>query len=427
MKIKVINKPIVELVDINSLKFDGDNPNITRPEQDVDLQINIEEWGFLQPIIIDQNNLVCDGEHRINALKKLGDDKIPAYRLNLTDVQRRILRQVMNKLRGQHDDNLDIIELKRIIDAGGKEDLLNLLHSEEENFNRLFKSINKPIVEPDDIPEIPKEAIIKRGDIIKLGRNRLMCGDSTVKEDVDKLMDGKRVDMVFTDPPYGMNLDTDWSTAKSNSDFVKNHRVKGFSGNKYESVIGDNEYFNPEFIFNYFNYCKEIFLFGADYYCWSLPKNGSWFVWDKRTNNDTREIVAESRDKMYGSSFELCWSKNKHKREIIRQMWAGIFGTENEPDKDKSRKHPTQKPVNLFKWFINKFSKDNDLILDIFGGSGTILIACEDTGRINYSMEIDPLYCQVCVERWINFTGRVDEVYVIRDGNKINWKELKPI
>jgi len=238
----------------------------------------------------------------------------------------------------------------------------------------------------------------------------LLCGDSTKKEDVDRLMQGKKADMVFTDPPYGMNLDTDWSDAKSNLKFYKEKGCNG-QGNKYDAVIGDKDDFIPDLIytiFNNFNYCKEIFVWGADYYS-DLVLNkdkGSWFVWDKRSNENTDINKASQSDKMYGSTFELCFSKNRHKREIARVKWGGIFGTATEPDKDKSRKHPTQKPVELSKWFINKFSKDNNLIVDLFLGSGSTLIACENTGRICYGCEIDPVYVEVSIQRWEKLTGK---------------------
>ena len=212
-------------------------------------------------------------------------------------------------------------------------------------------------------------------------------------------MDGKKADMVFTDPPYGMSLNTDWSSAKPSSKFAKEKNV--ISGKKHRLVIGDNEDFVPILItsvFDNFSYCDEIFLWGADYYSELLinKNSGSWLVWDKR--------IDESIDKMYGSCFELCWSKNKHKREIIRVRWAGIFGTEQEFD--HKRFHPTQKPIKLAEWFINKFSKKDDIIIDLFLGSGSTLIACEQTNRICYGMEIDPIYCDVIVKRWEEYTGQ---------------------
>jgi site-specific DNA-methyltransferase (adenine-specific) len=193
--------------------------------------------------------------------------------------------------------------------------------------------------------------------------------------------------MVFTDPPYGMNLDTDFSDLDS-----KMRGIKG--GNKYERVIGDNEDFAPELIntiFACFSDVREIFIWGADYFAELIPSrtDGSWVVWDKRLD--------ESADKMYGSTFEMCWSKVKHKREIARIKWAGIFGMQKE-DTDK-RAHPTQKPSELARWFFNKWGSDGDRIADLFLGSGSTMVAAHQLGRKCYGMELDPKYCQVIVDR----------------------------
>jgi len=287
------------------------------------------------------------------------------------------------------------------------EDLMTEFHvePEEDDFD-----VDKAIEEI-------KEPICKRGDIWQLGNHFLICGDATVKEDVKKLMDGKKADMVYCDPPYGMGLNTDWSKAKSRLDFAKEKNA--FGGKKHKKVIGDNEDFKPELIetiFNNFGYCKEIFLWGADYYTELLlnKKDGSWFVWDKR--------LEDSADKMYGSCFELCWSKNKHKRDIARVKWAGIFGTEKEFD--HKRYHPTQKPILLSIWFIEKYSEKDNLIADIYGGSGSTLIACEQLNRKCYMAEIDPIYIQVILERYIKYKGTSDDVFLLKDGEKIPYKEI---
>ena len=265
------------------------------------------------------------------------------------------------------------------------------LDKEINDIERIFA----PEIIEDEVPEVSEgKAVAELGDIWQLGRHRLMCGDSTKKEDVAKLMNGNKADMVFTDPPYGMNLDTDFSSMKSKL-------FKGKTGGaEYSEVIGDNADFKPELIttiFNNFDYCKEIFTWGADYYAELLPNknNGSWVVWDKRLD--------DSADKMYGSCFELCWSKAKHKRDIARVKWAGIFGMENQDT--KTRVHPTQKPVNLVSWFLERYSEDNSLIVDVFGGSGSTLIACEQLNRSCYMMELDPKYCDVIIKRWENLTG----------------------
>lgn len=273
----------------------------------------------------------------------------------------------------------------------------------------------KEIVE-DEVPE-EVETKCKLGDIWQLGSHRLMCGDSTSITDVEKLMNGEKADMVFTDPPYGMNLDTDYSSMKS--EIFKG----GIGGKKYEQGMVDD--FKPEMIstiLTTFDYVKEIFLWGADYFAELLPNknDGSWVVWDKRANGDNDLEKDLSSDKMYGSCFELCWSKNKHKRDIARIKWAGIFGMYGE---DKKRFHPTQKPQELVKWFLDRYSKEKQTIVDLFGGSGSTLIACEQLNRKCYMMELDPHYCDVILQRYIKFKNSDEDVFLLKDGNKIPYSE----
>jgi hypothetical protein len=200
-----------------------------------------------------------------------------------------------------------------------------------------------------------------------------------------------------------MNLDTDYSSMKS-------AMFKGKTGGAdYMPVKGDNEDFSAELIntiFTCFPDCKEVFLWGADYYAELLPEknNGSWIVWDKRANGNDDIEADYSSDKMYGSCFELCWSKKKHKRDIARVKWAGVFGTEQEFD--HKRYHPTQKPVKLAEWFITRYSNKDDNVLDLFGGSGSTLIACEQLGRKCYMCELDEHYCDVIIQRWEKLTGK---------------------
>lgn len=268
-----------------------------------------------------------------------------------------------------------------------------------------LEDLESEIVE-DVVPEPPIEPLSKTGDLWLCGKHRILCGDATKEADILKLMDGKKADLVFTDPPYGMNLDTDWSDLKSD-------RQHDRYGKKYPKVIGDDKNFNIGYFLNLFENVKEQIWWGADYYNSKLPEGGSWFVWDKRA--DSLEFDGKP-DKMIGSAFELCWSKTKHKREIIRVKWAGWWGLDTD-----IRLHPTQKPVQLVVYFLNKFSKENDIIADFFLGSGTTLIAAHQTGRICYGCEIDPHYIDVILDRYAKFTG--DDC--IRESDGVKWSELK--
>ena len=247
------------------------------------------------------------------------------------------------------------------------------------------------------------ETRCKAGDIWQLGEHRLMCGDSTKTKDIQNLTGGAKIDMCLTDPPYGMGLDTDFSGMQNHLDFAKE---KGFTGGKkYEQ--GKVDEFHPEMINAVFTIdADEMFLWGADYFAELLPNknNGSWIVWDKRANGNDDIDADYSSDKMYGSCFELCWSKKKHKRDIARVKWAGVFGTEQEFD--HKRYHPTQKPIRLAGWFLERYSKEGDNVIDLFGGSGSTLLACEQLNRQCFMMELDPHYCDVIIARWEKLTGQ---------------------
>lgn len=260
----------------------------------------------------------------------------------------------------------------------------------------------EPQCDEDEVPEVKEDPITKRGDVWLLGRHRLKCGDSTMIDDVEKLMNGEKADMVFTDPPYGMLLDCDYS---------KMH----VGGKTYDNIIGDHDDFKDEFIqniFTCFDYCGEIFLWGADYYRRLIPDGGSWVVWDKRSSENHSNL-----DKLLGSAFELCWSKQKHKRDIARVLWSGHHGMNKEDT--KKRCHPSQKPSGLCEWFFNKWGKDKNIIVDLFLGSGSTLIACEKTNRKCFGMELDEHYCDVIINRYMKFTDK-DDVILESTGEKYN-------
>lgn len=255
----------------------------------------------------------------------------------------------------------------------------------------------EPEITEDEVPSDEEvETRCKRGDIWQLGEHRLMCGDSTVITDVEKLMNGEKADMVLSDPPYGMHLDTDFSDCIGSIG-----RKNSTRGNKYKSVIGDNDDFSPDLIttfFNNFDYVKEMFLFGADYFAELLPNknNGSWLVWDKRK---------ESQADAIGSEFELIWSKNKHKRRMLRFDWFGFLSSKDAKDA-RNRVHPTQKPVSLLAEIIKQWGNNLQIIVDLFGGSGSTIIACEQLNRKCFMMELDEHYCDVIIKRWENLTGK---------------------
>jgi DNA modification methylase len=385
----------MQIVKISEVKPNPKNPRIIKDGKFQKLVKSIQEFPDMlnkRPLIVftdvDNKYVVLGGNMRLKALNELKFKEIPVIIADeWTEEQKAEFLIKDNVGFGEWDwDSLanewDVEKLEDWgLDLPVDLSVVEELEAEEDQF---------------DVPEGGIETDIVLGDLFEIGEHRLLCGDSTDSDQVAKLMNGQKADMVFTDPPYGMKLDADYSGMKS--EIFKG----GIGGKKYDNVKGDHEDFTEELIntiFACFNDCKEIFIWGADYFAELLPNknDGSWVVWDKRANGNDDISEDKSSDKMYGSTFELCWSKNKHKRDIARVKWAGIFGM---PSQDtKGRVHPTQKPIELANWFFNKWGKDNDLIADLYLGGGTTMVASHQLKRKCYGMELDPKYCQVIIDR----------------------------
>ena len=353
---------------------------------------SIKEFGFKQPIVIDKNNVIVCGHTRLLAAKQLGLKEVPCILADdLTEEQINAYRLVDNKTNEFAEWDNELL----------KEELFKLPSLNMKLFGFEEEQKEEQIAEEDNYEEPEQlESIVKKGQVWQLGNHRLMCGDSTDKEIVLKLMDGKKADLILSDPPYGMFLDTDFSSCLGSLGRKSNTR-----GNKYDKVIGDNDDFKPELIttfFDNFNYCKEIFLFGADYFAELLPNknDGSWLVWDKRK---------ESQADAIGSEFELIWSKTKHKRRMLRHDWFGFLSSQNAKDA-QNRVHPTQKPVSLLVDIVEQWGKDCNNVVDLYGGSGSTLIAYEQLNRKCYMMELDEHYCDVIINRWKSFTRKKAEL-----------------
>jgi len=375
--------------------------------------------GFARAIYVWQNSkgdiYTVDGHLRADILRELKNDgyDIPDQ-LNCTfldlpnkETAIKYLLQVFNqKTNPINQSNMEIWLDDNEIVLEDMEIELDELHIELND--ELEAEEEQEEVKEDEVPEVKHNFVVK-GDLFELVDeeqgliHRVLCGDSTMIDDVEKVMNGEKADMVFTDPPYGMFLDV------SNSNKVQ---PKGTWKNKpknYNKVSGDNEDFSPDFInniFAFFSDVKEIFIWGADYFAELIinRNNGSWVVWDKRTSVESVEYT--------GSHFELCWSKNKHNRDIARIPWFGIIGIEQEFD--RKRQHPTQKPINLAIWFFKKWGKENDLVADLYLGSGSTLIACQQTKRKCYGIELDEHYCGVVITRWKNYMEKEGKKYSIK-------------
>lgn len=364
---------------------------------------SIKEFWFKNPILIDKNNIIIAWHWRLEWAKKLWLKKVPCIVADdLSEEQVRKFRILDNRLNESERDveNLQI-ELSTLSDLNIWDLEINI----DDEFGDLFpeEESEEKELEEDEAPAVSQKAkAVEYWDIFQLWNHRLMCWDSTKIENCDELMNWELADMLFTDPPYWMCLDTDRSSAKSKDKFYQEKKCK-WQWNKYDRIIWDNEDFKDaliDTIFDNFWYVKEIFIRWWDYFPELLRwyKDWNYFVRDKRSNEWTKEEYIEQTDKMYWSQFEICRSKQKHRKEIARVKRAWIFWTETEFD--KSRVHPTQKPTNLASRFLKRFSKEWEKIVDLYWWSWSTLIACEQLNRKCYMMELDPKYIEVIIKRF---------------------------
>lgn len=369
------------------------NPNKHQQSQLKQLAEIMEYQGVRHPIVISNlSGLITKGHGRLQSAIMNGWLEFPVEYQDYDDADMEYYDLVAdNAIAMQAEIDLAAVNLQ-VPNLGPGADL-RMLGLKDFAIDAADKYADK---DADEVPEV-KESFVKLGDLWQLGSHRLLCGDSTDKSQVERLMNGERADMVYTDPPYGMNLDTNYRSMH-NSDTTKN----------WKPVHGDDQAFDPAHLLYL---CDDIFLFGADYYCQKLPVGGSWIVWDKRSSDRT-DITAsvEGLDRVRGSHFELCWSRLPHARAMARIVWSGGFGEgklEERSGRNNSpvRFHPTQRPIGLALWFFDRWGKDKTNIVDLYLGSGSTLIACEKTNRRCFGMEIDPYYCSVIIERWQKFTG----------------------
>ena len=396
----------VERVMIDELDCDPANVRAHDAKNLDAIKSSLKRFGQQKPIVVNEKGIVIAGNGTPTAARALGWDSINIITTELDGVNATAYAIADNRTGelAEWDEEalakqlsaLQIEDEALVEAAGFSDEELTALVDE-------VTGITEGNTDPDEVPEVPEEPTAQPGQIWQLGDHRLMCGDSTSADDVAALMDGQRADMVFTDPPYGMFLDTDWSGIQGS---MKSMGAKaGTSGNKYKKVIGDHDDFTPELIdtiFASFSYCKEIFVWGADYFAELIPNknDGSWLVWDKRK---------ESQAEAIGAEFELCWSKAKHKRRMLRHDWFGFLSSSN-PTEARNRVHPTQKPTSLCEDVMSQWGKTGGIVADLYGGSGTTLIACEKTSRYCRMMELSPAYCDVIIKRWEDFTGQTAEL-----------------
>lgn len=348
---------------------------------------SIKEFGFKVPIVIDKNNVIVAGHTRYKAAKKLKMSEVPCIIADdLTDEQIKAFRLADNKVAEKAEWDFDLLntELDDIID----------LDMELFGFEDALQDNAEEAIEDEFEVELPPEPKSKLGDIYQLGNNRLMCGDSTVLEDVEKLMGGEQADMLLTDPPYNVNYEG---------------KTKDKLKIKNDQMGNDNF---RQFLTDAFSNADMVMKPGAVFYIWHADSEGYNFrgaCFDAGWT--VRQCLIWNKNSMVMGRQDYQW---KHEpclygwKEGAGHLWASDRKQTTVINFDKPTRndmHPTMKPIPLFDYQIKNNTKGGDVVLDLFGGSGTTIMACEQNGRRGYSMEYDPRYVDVIVDRWEKFTG----------------------
>lgn len=404
----------MNLVDVDKLIPYVNNARTHSKEQINKLRASIREFGFINPVIIDRDYNVIAGHGRILASQEEGIDKVPCVFVDyLTDAQKKayIIADNRMALDADWDEELLKIEIESLKD----EDFdLSFTGFDESELLDLFGDDSKGKVEDDNFDlssALEKASFVEKGDVWTVGKHRLMCGDATSKEDVQTLMGDTKGTLILTDPPYGVSF-------KSSSGLtIENDSMK-----------------NDEF----YNFLLSAFKNMADH----LEKGGSAYVFHADTEGlNFRKAFVDSGFHLAGCCI---WVKNslvlgrsdyqwQHEPVLYGFMQNGKHRWYSDRKQttiwnfDKPKKnsnHPTSKPLDLLSYPISNSTQENAVVIDTFGGSGSTLMACEKMNRICYTMELDEKYASVILRRYVEDTGDMDNVYVIRNGKKIPYADL---
>lgn len=380
----------IQQVKIEKVKPYDKNPRKNKAAVDY-VANSIKEFGFQQPIVVDKDMVVIAGHTRLKAAKKLKIKEVPVVVAdNLTKEQVKAYRLADNKTAEKAEWDFDLLT----------DELLSLqeldFDMEQFGFDFDFSEDGEAVEDDSWEAEVPDEPISKRGDIWVLGRHRLMCGDSTDAADVALLMDGNKADMLLTDPPY--NVDYTGKASELETRKIENDKME-------DSAFQD-------FLTSAFENAAENMKAGGVFYIWHADSEGLNFrVACKKAGFQVRQCLIWNKNAMVMGRQDYQW---KHEpclygwKDGASHLWASDRKQTTVLDFEKPQKnnlHPTMKPIKLFDYQIKNNTKGDDIVLDLFGGSGTTIMAAEQNGRRGFVMEYDPKFVDVIVDRWEQFTG----------------------
>ena len=390
----------VEYKNIKELIPYCNNSRTHSDEQVLQIASSIKEFGFTNPVLIDEQGGIIAGHGRIMAAQKLKMDEVPTITLSdLSEAQKKAYIIADNKLalNSGWDDELLKIELEQLKELDFDLGLIGF--SDDELALLMGGETTEGLVDEDQVPELVDDPVTVLGDVWQLGNHRLMCGDSTSIDAVEKLMDGQKADLLFTDPPYGVS-------------YEGGHNKKKRKGIIADTLEGDNL---TGLFYGALSVAIPNTKDGAAFYVWySSNKSVETYASLSKLPLALRAVIQWYKVKSGLGAFMSQYIPNCEPCMYLHKSGCSPhwYGPTNEKvvweQKKESRNdfHPTQKPVELPERAIGNSSKAGDIVLDLFGGSGSTLIACEKTGRSAYLMELDPKYCDVIINRWQDFTGK---------------------
>lgn len=372
---------------------------------------SITEFGYVDPIIINTDDTIIGGHQRLKVLKDLGFTEVDCVVIEIDKTKEKALNIALNKISG----SWDVALLKDLIDDLKDSNFdIEFTGFEPPELDELFSELHDKDVKEDDfdVDEALKEpAISKLGDLWLLGRHRLVCGDSTAEETYEVLMDGKKANLTVTDPPYNVNYEAKAGTIQNDD-------------------MGDGDFYNFLFdsfknMYNSMEKDASIYVFHADTEGLNFRKafvDAAFYlsgvcIWAKQSL-----VFGRSPYQWKHEPILFGWRKDGRHRWYSDRKQSTIWNFDRPSKNDL---HPTMKPVALCAYPITNSSMSNCIVLDPFGGSGSTLIACEQTNRLCYTIELDEKYTDVIVKRFIDQVDSDEEVYLIRDGKKIKYKDLE--
>lgn len=334
---------------------------------------SISEFGFTIPVLAKSDGSVIDGHLRLKAAIKMKMEQVPVVIADhLSESQIKAFRLLANRSANWAEWDEDLLKIE-LLDLKKSDFDLSLTGFDTKELDQLLVSDESSSIQEDEVSEVPSETTIKTGDLFILGQHRVLCGDNSDPENVKRLLKGEVPDACISDPPYGINFDTDYTR----------FTIQSGKNNKYKPIHNDHQLFDPRPYLHY----ESVVLWGANYFAEHLPF-GTWLIWDKRFENG----------KAWLSDAEVAWMKTGTGVYIKSITSQGFV----RPEKVE---HPTQKPIELMAWCMEK-SKSGNLIFDPFLGSGTTLMAAEQLGKRCVGMEIEPTYVQVILDRWEKLSGQ---------------------